>query len=877
MTQDLPKGLTSAGVAESRRQFGTNRVERPAGRTISRIFRDALSEKTLLILIGAAVLALSVELLRGWVVEGYDPHFVDGVAILVAVLIASSVTTVNEARAAKKFRSLEELERDHPVRVFRDGEPSSVPSGELVVGDLVALDLGDRVPADGELVEGIGLSIDQSALTGESLPIEKSGADRALLGSTVVRSGSGLMRISAVGVHSEMGKQMQRLLEAAPGRTPLEERLARLADRMGGFGVASAVLTFLALLASEVLRGGLELAFDLETGSHVLELAIVAVTVLVVAVPEGLPLAVTISLAYSVVRMAKDRALVKRLAACETMGAATVVCTDKTGTLTENRMTARSVWSPEHGEIDASAFATAPASLLAAFSEIAHLDSTVLLRHEGAAIEALGNPTEAALLMLAERAGPSRPALVLSRVGFTSERKRMSTMIRDESGRHRILTKGAPEVVMERCRFDSAERRAEARSVFEAMAAKGERTLALAFRELSEAERGVAPEELERDLELVAIVSIRDPLRAEVKEAVTRARSAGVEVKILTGDHRAIAESIARELELLGPGDVIMEGEELRALDDEALDAAIPRLRVLARSTPADKLRLVERLSSSGEVVAVTGDGTNDAAALEAADVGFAMGIRGTAVARDAADVILLDDDFSTLVKAIAWGRTIFENVQKFLMFQLTVNVVAVATAFLAAVLGFGVPLNTVQLLWVNLIMDTLAALALATEPPSLRALERPPHGRVEPLVGRTMVFQIAMMGAFMVALLLIAMETSWFVPESVARPEKVTFVFNAFVLMQVANELNARSPRLDRGIFEGLARSPTFLAVIAGTIALQILIVQLGGRVFKTVPISLDLWARSLAAGALVLLFGIVVRAIGRRVFAPSVASAAS
>ncbi|MBI4816395.1 MAG: calcium-translocating P-type ATPase, PMCA-type [Deltaproteobacteria bacterium] len=867
---DPTLGLTPEGVLASRLRHGENRVTRPPGRTVFDILKHALAERTLIVLMAAAVLALGVEVLRGYLVAGYTPHLIDGFAILLAVAIASFVTTINEARAEKKFRSLEDLERDHPVRVIRGGIPSSIPSSELVVGDVVVLDLGDRVPADGELtdepqracVDAAGLSVDQSTLTGESEPVRKGQGDLALLGSTVVTEGSGRMVVTAVGAKTEMGRQMERLLGATPTRTPLEDRLAALANRMGAFGAISALLTFLALLGSSIARDQLELSLDLSTGSKVLELAIVAITVLVVAVPEGLPLAVTISLSYSVVRMAKDRALVKRLSACETMGAATVVCTDKTGTLTENQMSITQVWVPHLGGFDARDAQALPAEVRARIAEIARLDSTVLVSKAGRDVRALGNPTEAALLVFLEKLEvDATDAEVVGRFGFTSERKRMSTLA-SIGGQLQLLLKGAPEVVMDRC---VGAELAEATRIAEAMAARGERTLALARRVVSEDLRNAGAEELERDLELVAVVAIRDPLRSEVHKAIADCKRAGVEVKVLTGDHRAIAESIARDLSLVEDGDEILEGSDLRELDDVAFDQRLPRLRVVARSTPTDKLRLVQRLVARGEVVAVTGDGTNDAAALDAADVGFAMGIRGTAVARDAADVILLDDDFSTLVKAIAWGRTIFENVQKFLLFQLTVNVVAVGTAFLAAVLGFGVPLNTVQLLWVNLIMDTLAALALATEPPTQKALDRPPHGRVEPLLSRPMIVQIAATGTFMISVLVVAMETSLFIPPEATHAEKLTFVFNAFVLMQLANELNARSPRLDRSVLDGLGRSWVFGVVIFATLVLQVMIVEFGGVVFRTTPLSWSLWLRSFGLGASVLAFGFCLRWAGR------------
>ena len=399
------------------------------------------------------------------------------------------------------------------------------------------------------------------------------------------------------------------------------------------------------------------------------------------------------------------------------------------------------------------------------------------------------------------------------------------------------------------------------------LSSQGRRTLALAYRELTDLADPTSTEiaDLEVDLVLFAVVGIADPIRAEVREAVGRAQRAGVEVKMVTGDNRVIAEAIARDVGMLQDGDVVMDGDVFRALDDAAAEDAAVELRVLARSIPSDKHRLVQALQRRGHVVAVTGDGTNDATALRAADVGFSMGITGTEIAKEASDIVMVDDNFASIVSAIRWGRSIFSNIRKFLQFQLTVNVAALLTAFVAAVLGFGIPLNTVQLLWVNLIMDTLAALALAVEPPTDRLLEQAPHGRHAPLITRSMWISISVTGAGMVAVLFAIMQGDLLVPEGTSHAVKLTFVFNTFVWMQLFNEINARSTRFDRSAYAGLADSHFFIAVLIVTGLLQVGIVQYGGSFFKTVPLDGRLWLTSIGIGALVLVAGVLLRGAGR------------
>ena len=877
---DPDAGLSTAQVAEHRTRYGDNRLPAPKTKSVWTMFVESLNDRTLLILIGAAMLALGVEVLQSALVAGYAPHYIDGLAILGAVLIASLVTTLNEAQAAKQFETLSEVRDDVPVNALRDGNVGRVSIHDLVVGDVVSLSTGDRLPADGRLLSGVDLQIDQSTLTGESVPVDKGPGDLVLKGGTTITAGTGTMLVEAVGQNTEIGRLQATLTQEEEEPTPLQERLTKLADQVGLFGLLAAILTFGALTVSAAVRGEPPLALDFATARQLLEFSIIAVTIVVVAVPEGLPLAVTISLAYSVRSMARDNNLVRKLASCETMGAATVVCSDKTGTLTKNRM---SVIGGSLAGVEFSEPPTTkalPADVVERIEAVAAINSTAFLeKTDDGRVDYLGNPTEAALLALIADWGDDwrkrrKDADTVRQLGFTSDRKRMSTLVAAPDGSRTLLVKGAPEVIAERSAEQLAAglkkpmtddgRKALQRTVTQ-YAERGHRVLALAYRELDSSADDASADELEADLVLIGVVAIADPVRPEVAEAIRNCRQAGVEVKVVTGDNALTARTITEQIGLLGPDDRVVEGAEFREWSDKEAVEQMGRLRILARSVPTDKHRLVNLLKGRGEVVAVTGDGTNDAPALRAADVGFAMGLTGTEVAKEASDIVLLDDNFKSIVSGIRWGRAIFENIRKFLQFQLTVNVVALSTALLAAVFGFGIPLNTVQLLWVNLIMDTLAALALATEPPSSELLKQPPHGRHAPLITPVMWTHILIMSAFMVTVLMGLLWTDLVIPSTASDAVRNTFVFNTFVMMQLFNEVNARSTRFERGVFKGILQSPLFLGVVVVTFVAQIGIVQLGGALFRTVPLTAEQWAMSVAIGAVVLVLGAIIRALGQ------------
>lgn len=610
---DPELGLRPEQVSQSRQRHGENRLPEFKGRSFFSMVLSALADKTILVLIGAAMVALLVEWGMGQLDAQHVPHYVDGVAIWVAVLVATLVSAGNEARAAKEFASLA-LERDDiPVKVLRSGEVHKLSVTELVVGDVVFLDSGDKVPADGSALTSVDLEVDQSMLTGESEPVEKGSADRLLQAGSIVTGGNGSFLVTAVGEGSELGRLQKTLAAPEEVETPLQERLSKLADRIGLFGLGAAILTFSALSISAFARGELADVAALEVARELLQFLIVAVTIIVVAVPEGLPVAVTISLAYSVRKMARDRSLVRHLQSCETMGAATVICSDKTGTLTENRM---SVSRCLVGGQDV-VLSDLPAELRADLMQSVSVNSTAFLeRGPGGEVRYVGSPTEGALLRWAEENGADYKALrsqaeVVHQLGFSSDRKRMSTVLSDADGL-RLLVKGAPEAILGQSTHHltldgprgllPADRTHAERQIDE-ISRSGRRTLALAERRLRRDQAELGPEVLEQELTLLAVVGIHDPVRAEVRDAVHAARGAGVDVKMVTGDNRHIAEAIARELDLLLEGDLVLEGAEFRARSDEALASILPRLRILARSVPTDKHRLVELLQRQGEVM----------------------------------------------------------------------------------------------------------------------------------------------------------------------------------------------------------------------------------------------------------------------------------
>ncbi|KAK9865493.1 hypothetical protein WJX84_011923 [Apatococcus fuscideae] len=722
-----------------------------------------LQDPTLILLMIAAL----VSTVLGVVIpsEREQKSWTEGVAIWVAVAVVSGVASGNDYQKDKQFRKLNAAKDNIKVKVVRDGQQLLVDNGDVVVGDLLQLDTGDKIVADGIVTEFHGLVVDEASLTGESEPVKKGEDDVFCRSGTQVTEGSGTIMVLAVGPNSEWGKTMA-LVQTEAVDTPLQGNLTQLAAAIGKIGLIAGVLCFVALMIRWMIENHGFPANRIASGP--LSFFIFGITIVVVAVPEGLPLAVTISLAYSMRKMMKDNNFVRVLAACETMGGATAICSDKTGTLTENRMTVVEGWFSGKSWPRPPTFEELPeAARHPIAANIAVNSKAFLVTSSRGELELVGNRTECALLILLKGWGKDYTLMreeyknrILKLWGFSSAKKMASVLIEASTGIPRLYNKGAAEYVLANCTsyLDEAGEvkqltgpvREELQAGITAMAGRGLRTLCLAYRDMPDA----APlskldEQPAEDLTACCIVGIKDPVRKEVPDAVAVCKRAGITVRMVTGDNIHTAQHIAQECGIMFGNGTAMEGPTFRAMPDDEVKPLLPNLQVLARSSPTDKYRLVSLLQSLGEIVAVTGDGTNDAPALKKSDVGLAMGIAGTEVAKEAADIVIMDDNFRSIVKSVLWGRSVFENIRKFLQFQMTVNFVALILAFVAAVSNGEQPLNVLQLLWVNLIMDALAALALATEDPAPELLLNKPHGRNEPLINKLMWKHIFVQGVY--------------------------------------------------------------------------------------------------------------------------------
>lgn len=883
--QGIPRAEADLGYVDRIREFGTNKMPEMAHKTLFQHWWEAIQDTMLLILMAAAAVSIILQ----EVFEDPKEGWFEGTAILLAVMLVSCVTAGNNYSQESQFRSLSQTEINKRVKAIRGGEKVEITAFSIMVGDIIILEKGDLIPADGVVVETHNLLVDESAMTGESDMIEKSEEVAPfMISGCIVCDGVGRMMVTGTGENSTWGKAIAKLTQDYED-TPLQEKLEVMAGQIGKLGLGVAVITFFALTINWAVNeyGNKKSDFQFKQLLSLLDFFIIGVTIVVVAVPEGLPLAVTISLAYSMKKMMKDNNLVRRLHACETMGGATNICSDKTGTLTTNQMTVLEGWVSGNKFTD-----TRPSSvgcskpLEQLLGDAISVNSTAYLQKNGSSVVQVGNKTECAMLGFVEGLGVKYEALrtqaqIHRLYTFTSERKRMSTIVKLTNERFRIYTKGASEIVLGLCsryitnemqivQIDSAMRN-DLNAHIDYMAQKGLRTICIAYNDFQDYDEAWIEQPPESELICVALVGIKDPVRHQVPRAVRQCQRAGIMVRMVTGDNLATAKTIARECGILTDG-IAMEGHEFRSLSDAQMERTLPRLQVLARSTPIDKHTLVKKLKDMGEVVAVTGDGTNDAPALNEAHVGLAMGIAGTDVAKEASDIIILDDNFSSIVSAVMWGRCVFDNIRKFLQFQLTINLVALTTAFLAAVTGRGLPLKTVQLLWVNLIMDTLAALALGTETPTPDLLDRKPYGSKERLLSPIMLRNICVQAAFQLFILLgllyggpelLHLQYSDTDDDS---PNKLTLdcmVFNTFVFLQIFNEFNARVVSNALNIFYGLFTNFIFVGIIITTAAMQAFIVEFGGSFIETTHLTATQWAICLLLGSLSIPLGFIARLI--------------
>ncbi|XP_035244067.1 plasma membrane calcium-transporting ATPase 2 isoform X2 [Anguilla anguilla] len=1015
----------AADLDKRREVYGKNIIPPKKPKTFLQLVWEALQDVTLIILEIAAMISLGLSFYHppgegsescGSAAAGAEDEgeaeagWIEGAAILLSVVCVVLVTAFNDWSKEKQFRGLQSrIEQEQKFQVVRGSQVIQLPVSDIVVGDIAQIKYGDLLPADGILIQGNDLKIDESSLTGESDHVRKSAdKDPMLLSGTHVMEGSGRMLVTAVGVNSQTGiiftllgaggeeeekkekkdhshpsanpistiatdgaaganapgnaslvngkiqdgnmennqtkvkkqdgaaaMEMQPLKSAEGGdmdekekkktnvskkeKSVLQGKLTKLAVQIGKAGLVMSAITVIILVLYFAIDN-----FVLQKRQwmpectpvyiqYFVKFFIIGVTVLVVAVPEGLPLAVTISLAYSVKKMMKDNNLVRHLDACETMGNATAICSDKTGTLTTNRMTVVQAYLGDvHYKAVPDPGALAPKTLDVLVNAIA-INSAYTTKilppdKEGGLPKQVGNKTECGLLGfvldLKRDYQPIRdqmPEEKLYKVyTFNSVRKSMSTVIKLPDGSFKMYSKGASEIVLKKCSrvlneageprvFRPRDKDEMVKKVIEPMACDGLRTICVAYRDFP---ADPEPEwdnenDILSELTAVCVVGIEDPVRPEVPDAIQKCQRAGITVRMVTGDNINTARAIAIKCGIIHPGEdfLCIDGKEFNRrirnekgeVEQERIDKVWPKLRVLARSSPTDKHTLVKGIIDSTlvdqrQVVAVTGDGTNDGPALKKADVGFAMGIAGTDVAKEASDIILTDDNFSSIVKAVMWGRNVYDSISKFLQFQLTVNVVAVIVAFTGACITQDSPLKAVQMLWVNLIMDTFASLALATEPPTESLLMRKPYGRNKPLISSTMTKNILGHGVYQLVIiftLLFVGEVIFDIDSGRNAPlhsppsEHYTIIFNTFVMMQLFNEINARKIHGERNVFDGIFRNPIFCSIVLGTFGIQIVIVQFGGKPFSCSPLDLDKWMWCVFLGLGELVWGQVIATI--------------
>lgn len=948
-------GLTDEQVLESRKQHGNNLLTPPEREPLWKLFLEKFEDPIIRILLIAAFLSLIISFVHN--------DYAETIGIFCAIFLATGVAFWFEMDANKKFDILNKVNDDILIKVIRNGKIGEVIKKDIVVGDVLILETGEEVPADGELLEAVSLQIDESTLTGEPVIDKTTNPEHfhsdatypsnwAMRGTKII-DGHGIIEVKRVGDATEFGRVAQKATEMSKEDTPLNKQLDRLAKLIGVIGFVLAVLTFCTLFAKDMLLGdtavplvqlgsagivilslmvalakvwvpivydGIQLAgYDkevpdsIENGSWfrwigyslatfavllglgyligidptqasswasidlakiILQHFMVAVTLIVVAVPEGLPMSVTLSLAMSMRRMLKTNNLVRKMHACETMGATTVICTDKTGTLTQNQMTIYNtdfLGLKEQKPTDEKLGPLIKESIAA--NTTAHLDFTT----PGKA-KTLGNPTEAALLLWLHKENINYLDLrekteVIEQLTFSTERKYMATLVESPTLKKKVLyVKGAPEIVMAKCKDalveDKTKKITEIKSDVDKKLldyqSKAMRTLGFAYKIIEDEKPATIKDLADFDLTFLGIVAISDPVREEVPMAVKDCHDAGIDVKIVTGDTPGTAREIGKQIGVWKDGDTdeqIITGVDFAALSDEEALKRVQKLKIMCRARPTDKQRLVQLLQQTGSVVAVTGDGTNDAPALNYAHVGLSMG-SGTSVAKEASDITLLDDSFNSIATAVMWGRSLYQNIQRFILFQLTINVAALSIVFLGSILGFELPLTVTQMLWVNLIMDTFAAAALASLPPDHNVMKNKPRHPEDFIISPSMSRNILFVGFSFVALLL-GMLFFFTGENGEISAYHLSVFFTVFVMLQFWNLFNAKAHATGKSAFHDFTKGVGFMIVGLLIVAGQFLIVEFGGEVFRTVPITLKDWGIIIVSTSAVLWIGEIARAL--------------
>lgn len=879
-------GLTDSEVLQSREKNGVNLLTPPKRPSLWKLYLEKFEDPVVRVLLVAAVFSLIISIIEN--------EYAETIGIIAAILLATGIGFFFEYDANKKFDLLNAVNEETLVKVIRNGKIQEIPRKDVVVGDIVVLETGEEIPADGELIEAISLQVNESNLTGEPV-INKTiikadfdeeatyASNRVMRGTTVV-DGHGMMKVLQVGDATEIGKVARQSTEQSGEPTPLNIQLTKLAKLIGKIGFTVAAATFIVFVSKDLYQ---YISANEISGWHhymaiaqiVLKYFMMAVTLIVVAVPEGLPMSVTLSLALNMRRMLSTNNLVRKMHACETMGAITVICTDKTGTLTQNLM---QVYEPSFYALKERGILSDD-DISKLVMEGISANSTAFLEEtdDGGKPKGVGNPTEVALLLwlnsqhrnyleLREQAG------VLDQLTFSTERKFMATLVQSPLiGKKVLYIKGAPEIVLGKCkevvldgkRIDATEYRSTVEEQLLGYQNMAMRTLGFAFKIVDDH----APDDCvalvaENDLNFLGVVAISDPIRPDVPAAVAKCQSAGIDVKIVTGDTPGTATEIARQIGLWKPEDTErnrITGTAFADLtDEEALDRVMD-LKIMSRARPTDKQRLVQLLQQKGAVVAVTGDGTNDAPALNHAQVGLSMGT-GTSVAKEASDITLLDDSFNSIGTAVMWGRSLYKNIQRFIVFQLTINFVALLIVLLGSFVGTALPLTVTQMLWVNLIMDTFAALALASIPPSEDVMNEKPRRSTDFIISKAMRYNIFGVGTVFL-IVLMGMIYYFTNAESGMTVHRLTIFFTFFVMLQFWNLFNARVFGTNDSAFKGLTKSYGMELIVIAILGGQILIVQFGGAVFRTEPLDWQTWLVIIGASSLVLWVGELIRFVQR------------
>lgn len=876
-------GLTSEQVQKNAAKYGKNSLTKVKRKSLFLRIVDALKEPMLILLLVAWGITVAVNILEA--VQGYHFNYAEVIGIFVTIAISVALTVVMEGRSMQAFDALNKIKEGITCKVLRDGKVQTIGQEELVAGDIVYLNIGDKIMADGRLLVANDLQCDESALTGESTAVKKNaetvfaeGKDIPIaerenycFAGTFVVHGSGQLLVCAVGDSTEFGSIAKQLQTEEQTKTPLQEKLTKLGKNITIFGAIVAALIFVVQFIYLLVTKNLNF-------TSVSGVFITSIVLMVACVPEGLPTIVAISLSIQIVKMAAQQVLVKKMVACETVGSVNVICSDKTGTLTENKMTVTNIYA--NGQyIDVENFTIEAVGTIPQGQALSKVDftkellfnfalnSTADITTEGESVQFIGNPTECALLTVLHRQKIDYQNLrkqytIVQNYSFSSSTKNMTICIQMQEG-YLILSKGSPEKIRSICQLTQAEEQAlqEQEMLWQKQA---KRVLAFAHKWVAELPQ--TREACESMLHYDGFVAIADPLRASVYAAVQTCKNAGITVKMLTGDNIVTATEIARQLHLLGENGIAMEASTLEAMSAKEFESVLPQVAVIARSTPTLKMRVVKTLKALGNVVAVTGDGINDAPALKTADVGIAMGIAGSEVSKEAADVILLDDSFSSIATSVQWGRGIYENFKRFIQFQLTVNVASVFLILLCSILNIFFPyiqqpFSTLDLLWLNMIMDGPPALILGLEPIRENLMQRKPTPRGESLLTPTMLRKIFTASLFMMLICLLQLSINFL---QVDAEKNKTVVFTIFVLFQLFNALNCRELGND-SIFKNFFKNKWMLLALAVVFNLQILITQFGGSIFETVALNFVDWCKVVAIALSILLLQEIVQGIAR------------